>query len=104
MYRDIFANEIRLTIDGVFHRFKEPATIKVNEKDAIFFYGDKRGKELSDEKMFEELKREQFRETVHDTMKRMAPRGSKEVRFILGEKKAVRKKHSLMKGIAKEIV
>jgi hypothetical protein len=102
VYRDIFSEEIRLTINGEHYKFKEPNSIKINEKEAIFCYGEKHGKEMSDDKVFDELKKEQYRETLHDTMKRIAPKRSREVRLVLGEKKVVRKKHSLMKGIPKE--
>ena len=92
VYRDIFSSEIRLRIGGVTYLFKEPVQIKTDSKGLVFVYGDVGKKEVTDKKMFAELKREQFRETASDTFKRMAPRRIKEIRFVLGKAKPNRRR------------
>jgi hypothetical protein len=99
VYRDIFASEVRLMIGGRMYRFKEPGVVRANEKMIVFLYGDIRQREVTDEKIFDELRKEQFRETVADTMHRLAPTRLVEIRFILGTKRQARKKPFLMRGI-----
>lgn len=38
--RDIFQNEVRVTIGGIVHAFREPAAIVPNGADVVFLYGD----------------------------------------------------------------
>jgi len=87
VYRDIFASEIRLMINGHKYKFKEPNVIRAHGNSVVFLYGDVHAKDVSDEQMFEELRKEQFRETISSTMRRMAPGNTFTIRFVIGEKK-----------------
>jgi hypothetical protein len=99
VYRDIFTGEVRLTVQGRQHRFKEPVLVRELERELVFVYGDVGKKEVSDEKLFYEMKKEQYHETATDTLRRLAPRRIKETRFSLGDKKPSRRKPFLMRGI-----
>lgn len=65
----------------------------------MFIYGDVTKKEVTDQKLFKEMKKEQFRETVGDTLNRLALRRIKEQRFSMGDRKPSRRKPFLMRGI-----
>lgn len=104
VYRDIFGGEVRLKIRGRTFAFKEPVLIKCNTKEMVFLYGDIGRKELTDEQVFDEMRKEQFRETVSDTMHRLDPKKVYSIRFVLGEKKTLRRKPSVMRGIPSNIL
>jgi len=99
VYRDIFTGEVRLTIRGHAYRFKEPGVVRDSDKEVVFIYGDVTKKEVTDQKLFKEMKKEQFRETVGDTLNRLALRRIKEQRFSMGDRKPSRRKPFLMRGI-----
>jgi len=105
VYRDIFAGELVLTINGKAFKFKEPTLVRENVREFIFVYGDVgRGKQdIGDERLFKEMKQEQFRETVSDTIKRLDPRRLYEIRFTVGERKQARRKPFLMRGISPNV-
>jgi len=103
VYRDIFSGEVRLTIRGHAFRFKEPVIVHENTHEIVFIYGDLGKKEVSDKKLFSEMKKEQFRETVSDTMTRLERRQVKETHFSIGDKRATRKKPFLMRGIQADV-
>jgi len=56
-------------------------------------------KEVSDAKLFKELRGHQYRESMTDTLKRVAPRPVKEIHFTIGDKKPSRRRPFLMRGI-----
>lgn len=99
VFRDIFEMEIRLKIGSKTYKFKEPVAIRAGERDIVFCYGGVKPKEVTDDKVFDELRKEQFRETVDDTMKRLAPKRCSEIRFHVGAKRRMRKKPCLLRGI-----
>ena len=96
VYRDIFAGEIQITVRGQTFRFKEPTTVRMDGNDVVFVYGDAKKQEVSDKTLFKELRRRQFKETVTDTISRITPCKVREKRFVLGIKKASRRKPFLM--------
>ena len=49
------------------------------------------------------MRKEQFRETVDDTMRRLAPNMIREIKFTIGEKKPSRRKPFLMRGIQADV-
>jgi len=98
VYRDIFIGEVRLRVRGRVYKFKEPEVVRSDGTGIIFLYGCG-GHGMSDEKLFSEMKAGQFREAVGDTIRRIAPRRIKQLRFALGEKKPSRRKPLLMRGI-----
>lgn len=93
VYRDIFSGEIRITVRGRTFRLKEPESFREDDHGIVCIYGDKSFRDVSDKKLFAAMRQEQFRETVSDTMRRMAPRRIKELRFTLGDKKPSRRRH-----------
>jgi len=99
VFRDIFMSEIRIKIGSKTYKFKEPVAIRAGDRDIVFCYGGLKPKEVTDKQMFEELHKEQFRETVDDTMKRLAPKRCSEVIFHIGAKRHMRKKPSVLRGI-----
>lgn len=99
VYRDIFAGDVRLTINGKAYRFKEPVVVREHAHELVFVYGDVGHQVVSDKKLFAEMKKEQFREAAGDTMKRLAPRRIKEIHFSLGASKPSRRKSFLSRGI-----
>lgn len=103
VYRDIFTGEVRLTVAGHAYRFKEPVVVRENTQEVVFVYGDVGHQQVSDKKLFDELRKEQFRETADDTMKRLAPRRIRETHFSLGERKPSRRKPFLMRGIQADV-
>lgn len=102
VYRDIFAGEVRLKVNGHEYRFKEPTTARIDGNDIVFVYGDAKQKDVSDKTLFREMRRGQFRETIADTISRITPRRVKVKRFEMGVKKPSRRKPFLMRGIAAE--
>ena len=102
VYRDIFKEQLRLTIGGKVYRFKEPTAVSQKGKDIVFVYGDAKKQDLTDEKLFSEMRQQQFKETISDTISRITPRRFKMVRFVLGKKIPVRRRMSLMRGIQAE--
>ena len=102
VYRDIFKGEVRLTIGGKVYRFKEPTSVVQKGKDIVFIYGDAKQQDIPDEKLFSEMRQQQFKETISDTISRITPRRFKMVRFVLGKKIPVRRRMSLMRGIGAE--
>jgi len=103
VYRDIFEGEVRLTVKGHVYRFKEPVLIRDNTQEIVFVYGDVGHQQVSDKKLFDEMRKEQFHETTDDTMRRLAPRQIKETHFSLGELKPSRRKPFLMRGIQADV-
>jgi hypothetical protein len=105
VYRDIFSGELRLTIKGQVFRFKEPDVIRENAKEFVFIYGDVgRGKQdITDDRLFDEIRQGQYRESVSDTMSRIAPKRLMVIRFRMGERKPSRRKPFLMRGISPEV-
>ena len=102
VYRDIFIGEIRLRVRGRVYKFKEPTVAKSEGNGIMFQYGGG-GHGLSDEKLFNEMRTGQFRETMGETLSRVAPRRIKQFRFTLGEKKPSRRKPLLMRGITENM-
>ena len=100
VYRDIFTSEIRLKVQGRVFRFKEPDAIRENQKAMVFVYGDVKHQDVSDAELFDEMRKEQFKENVARTIHRLAPKKLSEIRFTLGAKKQARRKPFLMKGIS----
>ena len=98
VYRDIFIGELRLRVRGRVYKFKEPTVIRSDGNGIMFVYGHG-GHGMSDEKLFNEMRSGQFRETMGETIKRIAPRRVRQLRFILGDKKPSRRKPLLMRGI-----
>lgn len=103
VYRDIFTGEVRLTVRGRAFRFKEPVLVRENGHEVVFVYGDVGHQEVSDKKLFDEMRKEQFRETADETIRRLAPRRIKETHFAVGDRKPSRRKPFLMRGIMAEI-
>lgn len=99
VYRDIISGEVRITVKGHSYRFKEPPVIRDTENEVIFVYGDVRKRDVSDTKLFDEMRKQQFKETVDETMHRLDPIRKREVRFKIGDKKNIRRRPSLMRGI-----
>ena len=99
VYRDIFTCEIRLKVQGRVFRFKEPDAVRENQRAMVFVYGDVKHQDVSDDDLFDEMRKEQFKENVAGTIHRLAPKKLSEIRFVLGAKKHVRRKPFLMKGI-----
>jgi len=92
VYRDVFEGDLRVKINGKVFRFKEPDLIRYKNDVLIFIYGDIDKKDVTDEQLFEEMKKEQFRESVEATVNRLDPKIIRELRFKLGEKRASRKR------------
>jgi hypothetical protein len=103
VYRDIFTGEIRIRIRGMVFRFKEPAIIRDNDNEVVFVYGDIGHQDVSDKKLFAEMRKEQFKEAASDTLHRLAPKLVREIRFQIGEKKPTRRKPFLMRGITADV-
>lgn len=103
VYRDIFTGEIRLIVLGRQFRFKEPVVVRDNEREVVFVYGDIGHQDVSDKKMFSEMRKEQFRESASDTMSRLAPKRVSEIRFQIGDRKPSRRKPFLMRGISADV-
>lgn len=103
VYRDIFSGEIKLLVLGRQYRFKEPVLVRDNDNEVVFVYGDVGRQNVSDKKMFAEMRKEQFRESASETMHRMTPKRIREVRFQIGDKKPSRKKPFLMRGITADV-
>ena len=102
VYRDIFKKEVRLTIKGTVYRFKEPTTIVQKGKDVVFIYGDAKQQDIPDEKLFSEMRQQQFKETISDTISRITPKRFKMVKFALGDRRPTHRRASLMRGIQTE--
>jgi hypothetical protein len=91
--RDIFDNEVEVTINGRPHRFQEPAAIVRTSDDTtpfgavIFVYGDF-DPDLSDEQLFEQMRSssEYYGETVDDVLARTRKESQHIVKFVLGKK------------------
>ena len=96
IYRDVFANQIIITISDKPYRFEEPDTIKGYTNDVVFVYGNV-DPEISDEKLFDEMRKEQFRETVNDTVSRLTKTIKGRIRFKVGNKKPSRRRPLLLK-------
>ena len=103
VYRDIFAKQVRLTIKGVVYRFKEPTSVVQRGKDIVFIYGDAKQQDIPDEKLFSEMRQQQFKETMSDTISRITPKRFKMVKFTLGDRRPTRRRASLMRGIQTEV-
>ena len=99
VYRDIFIGELRLRVRSRVYKFKEPTFIRSDGNGIMFVYGHG-GHGMSDEKLFNEMRSGQFRETMGETIKRITPRRVRQLRFTLGDKKPSRRKPLLMKGIS----
>jgi len=100
VYRDIFAGEIRITVCGCVYRFPEPTVVRANTGELVLAYGDVgKKKDVADKKLFDEMRKGQYRESAKETMSRISPRRTKEARIALGAKKPSRKKPFLMRGI-----
>jgi hypothetical protein len=99
VYRDIFTNEVRLTINGEHIRFKEPDQIRFLDREVIFVYGNANKREVTDKTLFKEMRKDQFRDTVDGTMKRLNSKRCMEIRFILGVKKVSRRKYLPLKSL-----
>jgi len=97
VYRDIFEREIHITIDGVVYKFKEPFQLHSCETKVVFIYGNKKSKkELSDDVMFDEIRKSNFKETLSETFHRFERKHIKEITFKLGAKKPTRKKKNYL--------
>jgi len=92
VYRDVFDGDLRITVNGRIFRFKEPSLIRVRENEIVFIYGDIGKKEITDEQLFDEMRKEQFRESVDSTVSRLDPKMVHRMRFSLGKKKMSRKR------------
>ena len=100
VYRDVFEQEVELTIQGRAIRVREPAVIRMDGSDIVFLYGDVGQHELTDKKLFKEMAEHRFKESMSDTLQRVTPRTVTETRFEIGDKKPSRRKPFLMRGIA----
>jgi hypothetical protein len=95
--RNIFDNQVELTIDGKLFSFDEPVAI-IHAKDAdngsvIFVYGNLEP-DISDEELFGQMRNggnDFYGETVDDVLARTTRDNLKTVRFLLGEKVRRRK-------------
>lgn len=105
VYRDIFGEELRLTIRGRVFRFKEPAQIKETSHEFVFIYGDssRPAKDVSDRRFFNEMRKSSYKEDLSGTVARLTTRRTKECRFVLGERKPARRKPFLMRGISPDV-
>jgi hypothetical protein len=100
VFRNVFEQEIVLTFQGRNPIIlKEPDIIRETGEGIVFLYGDVGTKEVSDAKLFKELRGHQYRESMTDTLKRVAPRPVKEIHFTIGDKKPSRRRPFLMRGI-----
>lgn len=90
--RNIFDNQVELTLNGQLFAFDEPvAIVRVNGSEhgsVVFVYGDL-GPEMSDDELFDQMRgggSEFYGETVDDILRRTRPKRLKTVEFLLGEK------------------
>jgi len=90
--RDIFDNQVHLTLNGRLFQFDEPVAI-VRTSDGVtpfgtvvFVYGDL-GADLSDEELFDQMRgsSEFYGETVDDVLSRTRPKVPHVVQFYLGK-------------------
>lgn len=103
VYRDVFAGELHITIDGTVYRFKEPEVIRENQKEFVFLYGDVGKREVSDERLFDAMRQRQYQESLDATIQRTTHDKVHETRFKIGERKPARRKPFLWRGIDPEI-
>jgi len=103
--RNIFKNQVELTVDGKLFAFAEPVGIvQINGSEygsVIFVYGDL-GPEMSDNELFEKMSgngSEYYGETVDDILSRTRRNKVKTVEFILGEKIRRRKTWRVKKTV-----
>lgn len=93
--RNIFSNEVELTISGKMFSFKEPAAIVRRGEAVVFLYGDI-GKNVSDAAVFKEMKAATWSgETMQETFRKTERGVTKETEFLMGEevgRKARRRK------------
>jgi len=87
--RNIFLNEIEVTIEGKVYRFKEPQAILLQKtgqlEEIVFVYG-LNDREPTDAVLFRQIRNSQYKETIHDAMRNLTPETRKEIRFQLGQK------------------
>lgn len=90
--RDIFQNQVELTMNGRLFRFEEPVAIvrtivakAIPCETVVFVYGDL-GVELTDEELFEQVRGSSdfYGETVHEVLSRTRPKTCHIVQFRLG--------------------
>lgn len=80
VYRDVLNGDLRIKVGDKQFRFKEPNLIRVTSKEIVFFYGDVGASSVTDKELFDEMRKEQFHETIEDTVIRLDP---EEVRKIV---------------------
>lgn len=104
--RNIFENQVELTIDGQLFSFAEPVVIvHVNEEPdsehgkVVFVYGDLE-QDLSDDELFGQMRHgaEFYGENVDDVLSRTRPKRLHTVQFLLGERKRRRRTWRMKKS------
>lgn len=83
--RNIFSNEVELTVDGRLFSFKEPRAIVQRGDDVVFLYGDVGMEEQSDEEVYMEMRMEQFKGGASDVLARERREPTTETKFEIGE-------------------
>lgn len=89
--RDIFQNQVELTMNGRLFCFDEPVAIvrttgkTIPCETVVFVYGDL-GDEITDEELFEQVRGSSdfYGETVHEVLSRTRPKTCHVVQFRLG--------------------
>lgn len=91
--RDIFEDELDLTVDSKVYSFKEPSAIFRYEAGVVLVYGDVKPERGTDEELFKMAAEKGFRENVHEVLKRTAPKGRRDVHiYVIPEEPKVRRR------------
>jgi len=84
--RNIFSNEVEMTVGGRMFAFKEPAAIVRKGDRVVFLYGGVGRPQVSDEATFKEVRGSAWSgETMQETWRRTERAMTKETEFQVGE-------------------
>lgn len=83
--RDVFENQIVLTVSGKQYAYDEPAAIVQKDDCIVFLYGDIGDLEESDDELFQDMRAKAYGENVNDILQRTAPTCVRSIRFEIGE-------------------
>ena len=82
--RDVFENQVVLSVSGEPYAYDEPSLIFRHGNDIIFVYGDVDEFDDSDEALFDDV-RASYGENIHAFINRSSPTCRKTLRFEVGE-------------------